>query len=48
MIFIYVQVYVHRSGRTARGRREGLSVALVGPSDIQAYRIICRTLNRGA
>ena len=44
---VCVQVYVHRSGRTARGRREGLSVALVGPTDVQAYRNICRSLNRG-
>ncbi|XP_064388325.1 ATP-dependent RNA helicase DDX24-like [Halichondria panicea] len=40
------EVYVHRSGRTARGQREGLSVMLVGPEDLKAYRNICRTLNR--
>jgi len=38
---------VHRSGRTARAKREGLSVILIGPEDVRAYRNICRTLNKG-
>lgn len=41
------QLYVHRSGRTARAQREGLSVVLVSPEDVRAYRNICRTLNKG-
>ena len=41
------QLYVHRSGRTARAEMEGLSVVLVGPEDLKAYRNICKTLNRG-
>ncbi|CAM9784312.1 unnamed protein product [Lampetra planeri] len=38
------ETYVHRSGRTARATREGLSLILVGPGDVPAYRKICRTL----
>lgn len=41
------ELYVHRSGRTARGRSsEGLSLLLVAPEDLKAYRNICQTLNR--
>lgn len=40
------ELYVHRSGRTARALAEGLSVIFVGPDDVRAYRNICRTLNR--
>ncbi len=41
------QSYVHRSGRTARAAREGLSVVLIDPTENQYYRNMCRTLNRG-
>ena len=41
------QLYVHRSGRTARAQLEGLSVLLVGPEDVHAYNNIHRILNRG-
>ena len=41
------QLYVHRSGRTARAQLEGLSVLLVGPEDVHAYNSIRRILNRG-
>ena len=41
------QLYVHRSGRTARAQLEGLSVLLVGPEDVHAYNNIRRILNRG-
>ena len=44
----YIQLYVHRSGRTARAQREGLSVMLVGPEDVKAYRNICKSLNKGS
>ena len=40
------QSYVHRSGRTARAKKEGLSVMLIDPSENQFYRRMCRTLNR--
>ena len=45
---LFPQVYVHRSGRTARAQEEGLSVMLVGPKDLKYYRQICRQLNKGA
>jgi len=35
------EVYVHRSGRTARAALSGLSVALVEPADQKAYRRLC-------
>ena len=38
--------YVHRSGRTARAKKEGLSVMLIDPSENQFYRRMCKTLNR--
>ena len=41
------QVYVHRSGRTARARSEGLSLMLVGPRDVRFYQQICKQLNKG-
>ena len=41
------QNYVHRSGRTARALKEGLSVMLIGPEDQQYYKRIVKTLNRG-
>ncbi|KAI8617829.1 P-loop containing nucleoside triphosphate hydrolase protein [Chytriomyces sp. MP71] len=39
-------LYVHRSGRTARAMREGLSVALVGPSEVGVYKKICHALKK--
>ena len=41
------ELYVHRGGRTARAKREGLSVILIGPEDMTSYLNICKTLNRG-
>lgn len=41
------EVYIHRSGRTARAMHEGLSVVLVGPDDLASYRKIMKTLNKG-
>ena len=38
---------MHRSGRTARALKEGLSVMLIGPEDQQYYKRIVKTLNRG-
>ncbi|CAG0884591.1 unnamed protein product [Darwinula stevensoni] len=40
--------YIHRSGRTARAAKEGLSVILMDPSEVSAYRKLCFTLNREA
>ncbi|VDI78144.1 ATP-dependent RNA helicase DDX24/MAK5 [Mytilus galloprovincialis] len=41
-----VENYVHRSGRTARASKEGISVMLIGPDDVKNYRKIIHTLNR--
>ncbi|GFT13107.1 ATP-dependent RNA helicase DDX24 [Trichonephila clavipes] len=40
------ETYVHRSGRTARAKNEGLSLLLIEPQDSVHYRKICKTLNR--
>ncbi|XP_013783246.1 ATP-dependent RNA helicase DDX24-like [Limulus polyphemus] len=40
------EIYVHRSGRTARAQREGLSLMLVEPQEVTFYRKLCKTLNR--
>ncbi|KAF9982781.1 ATP-dependent RNA helicase [Modicella reniformis] len=39
-------IYVHRSGRTARAENEGISLLLCGPDEVQLYRKICVTLNK--
>ncbi|KAL5017190.1 hypothetical protein ScPMuIL_006779 [Solemya velum] len=41
-----VETYVHRSGRTARASKAGLSVVLIGPDDMRNYKKIMNTLNR--
>ncbi|XP_063968406.1 ATP-dependent RNA helicase DDX24-like isoform X1 [Lytechinus pictus] len=38
--------YVHRSGRTARQAKSGLSVTLLSPNEMNFYRRLCKTLNR--
>lgn len=38
--------YIHRSGRTARGSQDGLTVLLIEPSEIQNYIKLCRTLDK--
>ncbi|KAI9922145.1 hypothetical protein PsorP6_000200 [Peronosclerospora sorghi] len=40
------EVFVHRSGRTARANREGLSIALVSPADARYHSQICKMLQR--
>ncbi|KAA0710814.1 ATP-dependent RNA helicase DDX24 [Triplophysa tibetana] len=40
------ETYVHRSGRTARATKEGLSLLLIGPDDLINYKKICRTLEK--
>jgi len=39
--------YVHRSGRTARAAKQGLSVLLVEPKEQMMFRKLCLTLARG-
>lgn len=40
-------LYIHRSGRTARASREGLSVVLVAPQEAGSYKKIMKSLNSG-
>lgn len=42
-----IENYVHRSGRTARASREGLSVTLVSPDEAPNYRKIVKDLKQG-
>jgi ATP-dependent RNA helicase DDX24/MAK5 len=39
------QIYVHRSGRTARSNNQGLSVTLVSPDEMNLYRNILKSFN---
>ncbi len=42
------EIYVHRSGRTARGTSsEGLSVILVAPEEVNLYKKILKTFKDG-
>ncbi|KAI4503864.1 hypothetical protein M0802_001267 [Mischocyttarus mexicanus] len=38
--------YVHRSGRTARAEKEGITVLMMEPSEKQNYSKLCHTLGR--
>ncbi|KAL4705452.1 hypothetical protein ACJJTC_007024 [Scirpophaga incertulas] len=38
--------YVHRSGRTARANKEGLTILITDTSDIFLYRKLCSTLHK--
>ncbi|XP_067006519.2 ATP-dependent RNA helicase DDX24 [Anabrus simplex] len=38
--------YVHRSGRTARAHKEGLTLLLIEPTEVPNYARLCRTLGR--
>ncbi|CAF1032682.1 unnamed protein product [Brachionus calyciflorus] len=40
------EIYVHRSGRTARSTSEGLSVLLISPDEINLYRKIVKTFKK--
>ncbi|XP_038606476.1 ATP-dependent RNA helicase DDX24 [Tachyglossus aculeatus] len=40
------EIYVHRSGRTARAAKEGLSLLLIGPNDMLNFRKIYKTLQK--
>ena len=41
-------VYVHRSGRTARAGKEGLALQLVAPEEKQMQRLLMASLGKGA
>lgn len=38
--------YIHRSGRTARGNKEGIAVLMMEPGEIRDYVKLCRALKR--
>ncbi|XP_055859003.1 ATP-dependent RNA helicase DDX24 [Episyrphus balteatus] len=38
--------YVHRSGRTARANRDGITVMFMEPGEVKSYLKLCRTLDR--
>eukprot|EP00644_Phytophthora_capsici_P001055 jgi/Phyca11/571738/estExt2_Genewise1.C_PHYCAscaffold_430271 len=40
------EVFVHRSGRTARADKDGLSISLVSPTDAKYHTQICKMLQR--
>ncbi|NXT72448.1 DDX24 helicase, partial [Chaetops frenatus] len=40
------ELYVHRSGRTARAANQGLSLLLIGPEDLINFRKIYKTLEK--
>lgn len=39
--------YVHRSGRTARATRYGITILLVEPTELNDYLRLCKTLGKG-
>ncbi|XP_011502334.1 PREDICTED: ATP-dependent RNA helicase DDX24 [Ceratosolen solmsi marchali] len=38
--------YIHRSGRTARAQKEGITILIMEPSETHFYTRLCKTLNR--
>ncbi|XP_018568314.1 ATP-dependent RNA helicase ddx24 [Anoplophora glabripennis] len=38
--------YVHRSGRTARASRQGITILLIEPNEVQSYLRLCKTLQK--
>ncbi|XP_060919469.1 ATP-dependent RNA helicase DDX24 isoform X1 [Labrus mixtus] len=40
------ETYIHRSGRTARATKEGLSLLLIGPDDMMNFKKIYKTLGK--
>lgn len=38
-----LQVYVHRSGRTARALSDGCSIALISPKETSNFASLCRS-----
>ena len=45
ILFLF-QSYIHRSGRTARGTKEGVSVVLIDASENQFYKRMLKNCNR--
>ena len=42
-----VDVYVHRSGRTARAEAEGIAIALVTPKENARFLALLKAMKRG-
>ncbi|WJX76256.1 RNA helicase [Trifolium repens] len=40
------EVYVHRSGRTARASAEGCSIALISPKDTSKFASLCKSFSK--
>ncbi|XP_073923338.1 ATP-dependent RNA helicase DDX24 [Castor canadensis] len=40
------EIYIHRSGRTARATSQGLSLMLIGPEDVVHFKKIYKTLKK--
>ncbi|KAK4756865.1 hypothetical protein SAY87_006992 [Trapa incisa] len=40
------EIYVHRSGRTARASADGCSVALISPKETSKFATLCRSFSR--
>ena len=38
------KVYIHRSGRTARAKKAGMSIILEGPNDFDKYKKVCSVM----
>ncbi|PAV79517.1 hypothetical protein WR25_08319 [Diploscapter pachys] len=43
---VKAEMYIHRSGRTARASASGKSILLIDPKSADLYRKLCRMLNR--
>lgn len=41
------EIYVHRSGRTARASEKGISLMLCAPEEINLYKRLCTVLKKG-
>ncbi|KAI7898310.1 P-loop containing nucleoside triphosphate hydrolase protein [Cokeromyces recurvatus] len=40
------EIYVHRSGRTARANHDGISLLLCSPEEVKIYNKLCQTLRK--
>ncbi|KAJ1930353.1 ATP-dependent RNA helicase [Tieghemiomyces parasiticus] len=39
-------IYIHRSGRTARGKTDGLSLMMLSPEEMRTYKKLCTLLKK--
>lgn len=42
-----VDVYIHRSGRTARAGKEGQAIVMIAPEELKLFKKICMVLKKG-